>query len=191
MTTLIKQRRIVNDGWRVIGLPNEPISGPLPGAGDLIVPLAVWREQQAALLGRPGRTGVWLEGAEDPAVLFSSGSIPELIAVRFAAFTDGRGYSVGRLLRERHGFRGELRAIGDVLRDALFDLARCGFDAFALRDDQDPETALTAFEEFSEVYQAAADRGPLFVRRFQGEPAARSATRPAAVADVSAERPTP
>jgi uncharacterized protein (DUF934 family) len=171
MTTLIKQRRIVSDGWHVIGLPNEPIAGPLPTEGDIIVPLAVWRGQQAALLGRQGRTGVWLEGAEDPAVLFSSGFIPELIAVRFPTFTDGRGYSAARLLRERHGFRGELRAIGDVLRDTLFDLARCGFDAFALRDDQDADAAVAAFDEFSEVYQAGADRGPLFTRRVEGTPA--------------------
>jgi uncharacterized protein (DUF934 family) len=171
MTTLIKQRRIVSDGWHVIGLPNEPVSDFLPTEGDIIVPLAVWRGQQPALLGRHGRTGVWLEGADDPAALFSSGSIPELIAVRFAVFTDGRGYSVARLLRERHGFRGELRAIGDVLRDTLFDLARCGFDAFALRDDQDAEAALAAFDEFSEVYQTAADRGPLFTRRVEGTPA--------------------
>jgi uncharacterized protein (DUF934 family) len=166
MSTLIKQRRIADDPWQVIGLPGEPMPAPLPAEGDLIVPLALWREQQAALLARRGRTGVWLEGWEDPAALFSSGSIPELIAVRFLAFTDGRGYSVARLLRERHGFRGELRAIGDVLRDTLFDLARCGFDAFALRADQDAQAALTAFDDFSEVYQAAADRGPLFARRF-------------------------
>ena len=116
MSTLIKQRRIVDDGWRVIGLPNEPIADPLPTEGDIIVPLAVWRGQQTALLGRQGRTGVWLEGSEDPAVLFSAGPMPELVAVRFASFTDGRGYSIARLLRERHGFRGELRAIGDVLQ---------------------------------------------------------------------------
>jgi uncharacterized protein (DUF934 family) len=176
MTTLIKQRRIVSDGWHVIGLPNEAVPDLLPTEGDIIVPLAVWRGQQPALLGRHGRTGVWLEGADDPALLFASGSIPELIAVLFPTFTDGRGYSVARLLRERHGFRGELRAIGDVLRDTLFDLARCGFDAFALRDDQDAEAALTAFEEFSEVYQAAADRGPLFARRFPNETAPGRAT---------------
>jgi uncharacterized protein (DUF934 family) len=165
MTTLIKQRQVADDPWRVIGLPDEPVPDPLPAEGDIIVPLALWRGQQRALLGRQGRTGVWLEGADDPAILFASGSMPELIAVRFPTFTDGRGYSVARLLRERHGFRGELRAIGDVLRDSLFDLARCGFDAFALRDDQDAGAALVAFAEFSEVYQAAADRGPLFTRR--------------------------
>jgi uncharacterized protein (DUF934 family) len=164
---LIKQRQIAADGWLVVGLPNEPVPEPLPAEGDIIVPLGVWRAQHRALLGRRGRTGVWLETSEDPAVLFSAGPMPELVAVRFASFTDGRGYSVARLLRERHGFRGELRAIGDVLRDTLFDLARCGFDAFALRDDQDAEAALAAFDDFSEVYQAAADRGPLFARRFQ------------------------
>jgi uncharacterized protein (DUF934 family) len=166
MTTLIKQRRITVDEWRVVGLPNEPLPDPLPAQGDLIVPLGIWRGQQAALLGRQGRTGVWLEPSDDPAALFSAGSIPELVAVRFATFTDGRGYSTARLLRERHGFRGELRAIGDVLRDTLSDLARCGFDAFALREDQDAEEALVAFDELTEVYQAAADRGPLFARRF-------------------------
>jgi uncharacterized protein (DUF934 family) len=165
MTTLIKQRQIADDPWRVIGLPDEPVPDPLPMEGDIIVSLTVWCARQRVLLGRQGRTGVWLEGADDPGILFGSGSIPELIAVRFPTFTDGRGYSVARLLRERHGFRGELRAIGDVVRDSLLDLARCGFDAFALRDDQDGRAALVAFDEFSEAYQAAADRGPLFARR--------------------------
>ena len=166
MSTLIRQRKIVEDRWRVFGLPNEPVVDSLPAEGDIVVPLGAWRAQQAALLGRQGRTGVWLETSEDPAALFSAGPMPELVAVRFASFTDGRGYSIARLLRERHGFRGELRAIGDVIRDILFDLARCGFDAFALRDDQDAEAALAAFDDFTEVYQAGADRGPLFARRF-------------------------
>ena len=86
--------------------------------------------------------------------------------VNFPQFTDGRGYSIARLLRERYGWRGELRAIGDVLRDQLFYLSRCGFDAFALRDDQDPHAALTAFDDFSEAYQASVERPqPLFRRR--------------------------
>lgn len=178
MPTLIKHNRIAPDGWQVLGLPGQPPADPLPGEGDIIVPLEVWRAQRTALLRRQGRTGVWLEGDADPAVLFSLGVIPELIAVRFAQFTDGRGYSVARLLRERHGFRGELRAIGDVHRDTLFDLARCGFDAFALRDDQDPQAALAAFDEFSEVYQVATDRAPLFLRRLEPLPRA-PAIRPA------------
>jgi uncharacterized protein (DUF934 family) len=91
--------------------------------------------------------------------------------VNFPKFNDGRGFSIGRLLRERYGFRGELRAIGDVLRDQLFFLARCGFDAFALRDDQDVDEALGAFADFSEAYQPALDQPvPLFRRRLAEAP---------------------
>jgi uncharacterized protein (DUF934 family) len=168
MSTLLKNRQVVTDTWQLVGLPPEA-PGTLPAEGvDAIVSLPLWREQRAALLARAGRTGVWLEPADDPAELFANAPLPELIAVRFPAFTDGRGYSIARLLRERHGYRGEVRAIGDVLHDTLFDLLRCGFDAFALRADQDPAEALAAFDAFSEVYQAAVDRGPLFARRFPG-----------------------
>ena len=78
--------------------------------------------------------------------------------MRFPKFTDGRGYSIARLLR-RLGWKGELRAVGDVLRDQLFYMTRCGFDAFALRDDQDAQVALTAFSDFSTPYQPAIDDG--------------------------------
>ncbi len=170
MSTLIKHRQVVPDPWRILQNADELASA---AAGeDIVVPLALWREQCTSLLGRAGRSGVWLAPADDPAALFAGCPLPELIAVHFPAFTDGRGYSTARLLRERHGFRGELRAFGDIIRDTLFDLARCGFDAFALRADQDVGSALQAFDDFSEVYQAAADRGPLFARRFA---AARSA----------------
>jgi uncharacterized protein (DUF934 family) len=64
-----------------------------------------------------------------------------LIAVRFPKFGDGRGYSIARLLRERYGYRGELRAVGDVLRDQLLFMKRSGFDSFSLREDQDPDEA--------------------------------------------------
>jgi uncharacterized protein (DUF934 family) len=90
----------------------------------------------------------------------------ELVAVHFPKFTDGRGYSTARLLHERLGWQGELRAMGDVLRDQLFLMARCGFDSFALRDDQDPQAALSAFRDFSVRYQSATDEPqPLFRRR--------------------------
>jgi len=167
MTTLIKYRRIVSDSWQLLGMGEADLPAELPLAGDLIIPLTLWRERHTLLTGRTGRTGVWLEPSDDPAELTALPPLPPLIAVRFPAFTDGRGYSTARLLRSRYGFTGELRAIGDVLRDQLFELARCGFDAFALRADQDAEHALAAFDDFSEAYQAAADRGPLFARRFQ------------------------
>ncbi len=107
-----------------------------------------------------------LEPGDDPAkVAERLGSVAR-VEVNFPSFTDGRGYSIARLLRERHGYRGELRAVGDVLRDQIFYLSRCGFDAFLLREDQDAEQALTAFNDFSEAYQASVERPePLFRRR--------------------------
>jgi uncharacterized protein (DUF934 family) len=164
MTTLIKGRALAANTWRTLQA-DEVQSGDLPQTGDLIVPLSLWRTQRVALLSRAGRTGVWLQPSDEPAELVTVPPLPDLIAVHFPVFRDGRGYSTARLLRERHGFRGELRAIGDILRDQLFELARCGFDAFELRGDQDAAEALKAFGDFTEVYQAATDRGPLFERR--------------------------
>ncbi|MBU2038989.1 MAG: DUF934 domain-containing protein, partial [Gammaproteobacteria bacterium] len=81
-------------------------------------------------------------------------------------FSDGRGYSTARLLRERHGFKGELRSVGDVLIDQLFFMNRCGFNSFALRDDQDLNDALAAFATFTVCYQNDVnDQRPLFRRR--------------------------
>jgi uncharacterized protein (DUF934 family) len=114
---------------------------------------------------------VWLDSHEEPAAIAGDLDRFTLVAVNFPTFGDGRGYSIARLLRERHGYKGELRAIGEVVRDHLFFMASCGFDAFLLRDDQDPEEALTAFGDFSDAYQASADRPlPLFRRRFLVSP---------------------
>jgi uncharacterized protein (DUF934 family) len=89
-----------------------------------------------------------------------------VVAVRFPKYGDGRGYSTGRLLRERCGYRGELRAVGEVARDHLQLLARCGFDAFELREGEDPREALAGLSAFSESYQASAAQPlPLFRRR--------------------------
>ena len=75
-------------------------------------------------------------------------SLP-VVAVQFPSFTDGRGYSQGRILRERMGYTGDLRAMGDILRDQIYLLHRCGFSSFALRADQSPEDALAALKDFS------------------------------------------
>jgi len=107
-----------------------------------------------------------LEPGDDPAKVAERLGAVARVEVNFPKFTDGRGYSIARLLRERHGYQGELRAVGDVLRDQIFYLARCGFDAFLLREDQDAGEALSAFNDFSEAYQASVERPePLFRRR--------------------------
>jgi uncharacterized protein (DUF934 family) len=153
MATLIKNKRIAIDSW--LQLKAE---FAIPASGDVIVPLAVWTAQREQLVKRAGRHGVLLENTDDPRVLTADFDRLALIAVRFPKFVDGRGYSIARLLR-RLGWKGELRAVGDVLRDQLFYMTRCGFDAFALRDDQDPQVALTAFGDFSAPYQPAIDDG--------------------------------
>jgi uncharacterized protein (DUF934 family) len=89
-----------------------------------------------------------------------------LIAVNFPRFVDGRGYSIGRLLRERFGYEGDMRAIGDVLLDQLQFMKRCGFSTFVLRADKDSSEAARYLDFFSQTYQAAWDTDlPLFRRR--------------------------
>ena len=173
MAQVIRHRALIQDNWQL--LEQGPI-GALPGSGDVIVPLESWVSERDALASRAGRVGVWLETDADPAALAPDLARLEMIAVRFASSVDGRGYSLARLLRERYGYRGELRAMGEVLRDQLHYLARCGFDAFALRADQDPGQALSAFDDFSEAYQASVERPePLFRRRLRPDPRGKPA----------------
>jgi uncharacterized protein (DUF934 family) len=88
------------------------------------------------------------------------------VEVNFPKFGDGRGFTIGRLLRERYGYKGELRAVGQIARDHLFFLESCGFDAFELREGENAEEAVAAFNDFSESYQASPARPvPLFRRR--------------------------
>ena len=167
MATLIKNKRIVPDSWQLLEPAAEGGLPDLPVTGDWILPLAMWIEQRAQTGNkneRSGRNGVLLENTDDPRLLVEDFDKLALIAVRFPKFTDGRGYSIARLLR-RLGWKGELRAVGDVLRDQLFYMTRCGFDAFALRADQDPQVALTAFSDFSAPYQPAGDEGVRFAAR--------------------------
>lgn len=162
MSKLIDRHGPVADGWVLFC---GDASAVKPGA-KLLLPLDVYREYRDRWLTHDGALGVLLAPSDDPATIADELSHLSLIAVDFPSFTDGRGYSIARLLRDRHHYEGELRAVGDILHDQLFLLSRVGFDTFALRDDQDIDAALTAFTDFSEVYQAAWDRGPLFGRRF-------------------------
>ena len=163
---LIRDRKLAVDNWLTLELGADGALPEVPAAGDVIVPLASWKADGAELAIRSGRVGVWLAGDDEPAALREDFGRIDVVAVRFGSFTDGRGYSTARLLRERYGWRGELRAIGDIQRDQLFYLARCGFDAFTLPEGADVDAALAAYRDFSEAYQTAVDRPyPLFRRR--------------------------
>ena len=118
------------------------------------------------IVAQPSPPDLLLEPADDPALVAGAIRLASVIAVNFPKFGDGRGYSIGRLLRERYGYKGELRAVGEVARDHLHAMTQCGFDAFQLREGEDPQEALKAFGDFSEQYQAtAAQPQPLFRRR--------------------------
>ena len=168
MARIIRRRAVIQDNWLLL---EQNAAGTLPFSGDVIVPLALWTSERDTLSFRLGRIGVWLDAGIDPAQLAPDLARFGVVAIRFGSTTDGRGYTLARLLRERFGYRGELRAIGNVLRDQLYYLSRCGYDAFALRADQDLGHALSAFDDFSEDYQASVERPePLFRRRLQQEP---------------------
>ena len=161
MRSVIKGRRIVEDSWQHLADAAE-----LP-AGPAIVSLARWKRERETLAARGEPVGVRLPNTADVAEL--AGDLPELavVALEFPKFADGRAYSQARLLRERWRYRGEIRAVGDVLRDQLFFMARSGFDAFELRADRSLEDALTAFGEFSESYQPAVDQPQPLYRRLR------------------------
>jgi uncharacterized protein (DUF934 family) len=107
-----------------------------------------------------------LDPTDDPASVAERLGRAARVEVNFPKFGDGRGFSIARLLRERHGYTGELRAVGQVGCDHLYYMEQCGFDAFELRDGENAEETLAAFDAFTEAYQASAVRPvPLFRRR--------------------------
>ena len=167
MPKIIKNGRVVDDAWQVfkLGEGESAETVALPATPTLF-PLAVWQARKDELLTRIATFGVWLDSSEGPEALVSDLNALSIVAVNFPKFADGRGYSTARLLRERYGYRGEIRAIGDVLHDQLFFMKRCGIDAYAVRADKDIEAALAGLSTFSETYQAAVDQPqPLFRRR--------------------------
>ena len=165
MPRLIKNRTVVDDDWTL--LRQAASLADVPGGVPVIVPLALWVDRRAALHAR-GEVGVWLAPTDDPRALVRDLATLPLIAVDFPKFGDGRGYSTARLLRDRYGYRGELRAIGDVLRDQLFALSECGFDAFAIREDRDPVEALASLNDFPSVYTSTSRTPQPWFRRRHG-----------------------
>jgi uncharacterized protein (DUF934 family) len=163
---VIRNRRVEPDAWTFVGVASpDELSQPLP-AGPLVVPLPEWKLHRGDLALRKAPLGVWLKPDDDPRDLSADLEVLDLVAVQFPKFTDGRGYSTAYLLRRRFGYRGELRAFGDVGRDQLFYLARVGFDSFRFADPRDAESALASFNDFTVRYQGSVDDPmPLFRRR--------------------------
>lgn len=148
MPLLINRTPVENDPW--ITLEDEQA---IPAEGAFILPLAQWLENRDALAGR--EIGVLVNGEDDLEQVLALNGQVELIAVEFPAFTDGRGFSIARLLR-RTGYQGQLRAMGDVTRDRLAYLERCGFDALDVPEERFKDEVLNAFDEVSVRYQGGA-----------------------------------
>ncbi len=165
MPNIIKYREVVSDDWFVLRL-NEgdtPQTVTVP-EGKVIIPLAVWHAQEATLSSRSPKA-IWLSPDELAEDIKTDINTFDVIAIDFPQFMDGRGYSTAYNLRARLKFTGELRAIGDVLRDQLFYMKRVGFDAFAVRADKDIHDALKGLTDFSEKYQTSWDeKNPLYRR---------------------------
>lgn len=151
MPLLLKDNKPVQDSWTAV----EAIED-LPEAGPAIVPLDLWREHREALLNRNAPVGVRLKSDQPPGEIADDLEHISLIALEFPKFTDGRAYSYARLLRERHGYQGELRAVGNVLRDQAIFMVRCGFDAFEV-DEKTAQGWQGALARLSQAYQPAAD----------------------------------
>lgn len=157
--TLIKHGELVSDMWQL--LREVPEAG-LPD-GKIIVPASYWLEHRDALRAR-GDVAVWLASDQTPALIGDDLDVLPLVAIDFPVFSDGRGFSYGRTLREHYQFKGEVRAIGEFIRDQLYYLSRCGFDAYALTTS-DPEAALGSLRDFSDSYQASIDQNQPYFRR--------------------------
>ena len=162
---IIRDADVVADDWQLLPAIADGSAAALPD-GKLIVPLNVWLAQTDALTERKWPIGIWLDSNQDAAEIANVLGNFAVIAVNFPKFADGRGYSIATLLRSRYDYKGELRAIGDVLRDQLFYLQQVGFNAFAVRADKDIHDALRALKDFSVTYQGSvAEPRPLFKRR--------------------------
>lgn len=151
---LLKDGTITDDPWLTVA-----DGDPIPADRPAIVSFDHWKEQRAHLIGRNQQIGLSLEPNAPIEEIAEDIERFSVITLAFPAFTDGRSYSLARLLREKYGYRGELRAVGHVLRDQFAFLCRCGFDALEIADSVSPQSWQTAVSEMPFGYQPANDSG--------------------------------
>ena len=161
---LLRDGEVVVDEWRTAGDggaagDDTTASEGAVGDGDaLMIALSEFRAERERWLARSGPLGVILAPTDDEQELVADLARLALVAAEFPSVSEGRGYTQGRLLRERWGFAGELRARGAIHRDHVFLLARCGFNSFELPESEF-DGAVAALRTFSAAYQSSDDRG--------------------------------
>jgi uncharacterized protein (DUF934 family) len=156
---LVKQSGVVDDPFRHVAEGAE-----LPADGAVIVALGDWLKNRAALLARETPLGVRIKSDESPEQVAEDLEHFAVIALEFPKFRDGRAYTHARILRERLGYRGELRAVGDVLMEQLHFMLRTGFDAFEMQSDDPVAELEIASHDFSVWYQPTGDGRPTAVQ---------------------------
>lgn len=163
MPLLINRAVAENDPWQLVSADAIEAKADLP-VGDIVVPFAYYLENKTQLLAREGKVAVVVNGDDDLQALIACLSELSLVAIDFPAFRDGRGFSIARKV-VRAGFKGEVRAVGDVGRDRLEYMESCGFNAFDISDEAFSDDTLKAFTEITVNYQGtAADPRPIFRR---------------------------
>lgn len=163
MPVIIKNNQVIEDQWTLLDADSQ-LEQALQ-AEYIIVPLSLWQQHKHELQAVQ-HLGIWLQAEQAIEDLTNDLAHFAVIALNFPVFTDGQHFSSARLLRERYSYTGEIRAIGDVFRDQLFFMQRCGFDAYVIRADRCPTDALKSLTELSVSYQAAYDQNlPLYRRR--------------------------
>ncbi len=166
MPKLIKDGLISEDSWTLMAKPEGEAASVQEPAGQVIIPASVWLAQKDRLQAR-NDLGIWLDSDEGAELIGAEANRFAVIGVNFPTFMDGRSFSTARLLRERYGFTGELRAVGNFIRDQLCYLRRCGVNAFAFANPEaNLDEAVKSLADFQEYYQASVDQPlPLFRRR--------------------------
>lgn len=154
---LIKNNQIVDDPWITIGEEDPMPSLEGDGASHVILPFHRWNEDRTSLRGRNCCLGIRLTSDQPPKLIENDLDSFDVIALEFPAFKDGRAFSYARILRDRYNYKGEIRAVGEVLYDQWYFMDRCGFDAFEVDDEKDVMTWHNAMNEFSVPYQPASD----------------------------------
>ena len=150
---LLKAGELVADPWVVVD-----DGADMPADAPAIVSQERWLERAKELAGRNAPIGIRLKSHQSPDTIAEDLHRLSLVALEFPHFKNGRAYSYARLLRERYGFEGEIRAVGNVLRDQYLFMIRCGFDAFEVKDGEDPAEWKKHAQAFSVFYQPATDR---------------------------------
>ena len=149
---LVKHGRIATDVFLYVADGAE-----LPGDGAVLVSAARFLENPEALLKRAGKTGVIWPNNRDVDDLVPWLDRLAVVALVFPSFRDGRAYTQARLLRERHGYDGELRATGQILRDQFVFMSRAGFDTFEVKKDADADAFAESMKRYSVFYQPTGD----------------------------------